>query len=323
MKSPRTIAMLLIGASIVSALLLSSARKMYFSPRAELKAEISELSGKLEGYRKVVNREPEQRRRLRDIVNRTLGDEREVVDHALRTRLNRIAESTGLSAGSVGTGKVAARKTPATSKYRQRDLKHRIDFVELDAWVSGSGTLEQAIELIDRLDVEPWLHRIDSVRLSPKNNGSQFDISVRLTTLFIPGKTPTEPLVYGESFSARNPDRTARLVSANPFRLPPPEPETKPAPPSQPEPEIKPEPKPKRFNFGAWVVSGAADAGDGPEVWLRHRKSGERRRLVVGESIHTMKFEGSRGIVAVFSINEEWFEVPVGQDLSHRESVSR
>jgi len=79
------------------------------------------------------------------------------------------------------------RASPARTLFKgnaQRTLRDEVDFVELPAVVSGQGNYEQALRLISSIENEPWIKRIDSIKMDPKDNGGKFDFSLRLTTLF-------------------------------------------------------------------------------------------------------------------------------------------
>jgi hypothetical protein len=317
----RSIFVGVVFAGIVVAISWSTVNRLYLQPRAELKDDITRLTAVVANYNDGLDRRESQDERLDSIVERTLGGEREVVDHELRTRLNRLVEATGLAAGNVNTGKVTRRDSPAKIKYsRMRDLKDRIDFVEIEATVSGSGTLKQAVELLDRIDAESWVHRVDLVRLDPKDNGELCAITVRLRTFFVPGRAPSELPMFREDFNPASVDRSARLVSMNPFRVPPPDAPSLPKPvrvtsagPTAPPP----------FPYDAWTLTGIAQVGaTGVEAWIHQTQTGERKRLSMGERLNDMQFEGRSGSHAAFSLNGEWFEVEVGRGLNQREAIT-
>ena len=302
----------------------------YFGPKADLRESISGYRGNLEEIRRSRERREAYGRELDAYVARTLGGDLESVDHALRTRLNRLTERHGLAAASVSTMKASAMATPARREFRRRGLQGRLrdepDFVELPASVSGRGTLEAVLRFVDALDAEPWLKRLDSIDLSPREAGTRFQLSVALTTLYLPGRSP-ETLPVGASYDESRFQRLAGLVESNPFRQPPPpppkpEPQPEPAPKPDPTPEPKPEPPP--FPYGSWRVTAVVELNGTAGVWLRDRE-GEPRRLAVGERIGELTFEARRGPDAVFSDSSGRFVVALGRSLASgdRERLDR
>jgi len=325
MTRSRAILGVFIGGVVVIGIGWMLLNRMYLEPRAELLEELESQTATLAIYKDGMASDLEQREQLRSYVDRTLGGAREVVDHRLRTRLNRLVEASGLTDATVTTGQIAERTSPARSKYRRlRSLRERVDFVEVEATVSGTGSLAQALEVLDRLDAERWLHRIERVRLDPRENGAACTIVIRLRTLFIPDMTPDVPPAMRDDYEPHGDERLVRLVNINPFRVPPP---PTPAPPRQvatPEPTAADPPPAPRVRYDQWVLTGVVTSGaSGLEAWLRHQASNERRRLAIGDQLHAMRFEGRIGLNASFSLDGELFEVVIGDRLSERQMIAR
>ncbi len=290
-----------------------AARKSYFAPRATLLTPI-------DGHRAFLIEAAKERRdrgrleaALKHYVDRSLGGDLQTVDHRLRSRLNRLGEAAGLKRLTVTTGHASSRQSPAKSQFQrrgiQRGLREEIDFVELQGSISGEGTLEQVLRLTHRIQAEPWLKKIEHLKIDPRENGKRFAMTLRLRTLFLPGRTPTQPIL--DSPAPAGFERYASLVETNPFAVPPAPSKAKPAPP---EPAAA-APKPA-FPYAQWVLTGVAEAAAGAEVWLLDRKSGESRRLLVGESLQRMVFVAARGDRAEFQLKQERLSVVVGQNLS-------
>ncbi|MHC4448256.1 MAG: hypothetical protein ACYSXF_10830, partial [Planctomycetota bacterium] len=201
-----------------------------------------------------------------------------------------------------------------------RALREEIDFVEVQGWISGWGSLEQVVGLIHRIEAERWLKYIDQVKLDPKENGQRVDVTVRLRTLFLPGRAPSEASLASSdtevAAAAATPERYAALIKANPFAVPPPKP-TAPPPVA-----ARKAPGPPSFPYGQWVLTGVAESDGIGEIWLLNPKSGESRRLAVGESLHELVLAAAEGDRAEFQIAQERFSVAVGQNLLQRTSVS-
>ncbi|TVQ55850.1 MAG: hypothetical protein EA377_02855 [Phycisphaerales bacterium] len=319
--NPRTLVLMAVGAIIVGWLLWSTANQMYFSPRAEHLDRIEQLSSRITEYRRSLDRQPRQQSQLASIVERTLGNDVEGVDHRLRSRLNRITEEVGLDGASINTSNPATRGTPAQRRFGRRglegELREKIDFVEIEATVVGEGSFEQIVELLDRIETEPWIKRVHQLRIDPRGNGERFNTTLRLVTLFLPDQ-PTEP-PPAEPYDEERLARFAALVGQNPFRIPPP-------PEPEPEPvrtaDSPPQPDPP-YPYQQWVVTGVAESRHGPEVWLRNRQSGETRRLGVGDTLRELIFTAAREDQAEFEHEEERFLVAVGTNLNDRTPLSQ
>ncbi len=293
----------------------------WLTPRAGMLADIDELESSLVQRREALNRAPRIRRDLVLAANRTLAGEVQAVDHRFRTRLNRITEQVGLASPSVGTGGTSVRQSPARRLFSrrgaQRAFHEEIDFVELEGWVNGRGTLAEVLELIDRIEAEPWIKRIESVGLTPRDNGGRFDVAVRLRTLFMPNRGPDETPT--EAYDGQRLARLASLIGRNPFRLAP-DPPPPPAKPAEPE-QTEPAPPPPEFPYGEWMLTGVAQGPDGAEIWLNSRKNQENRRLAVGDRIGDATLIAANGEFATFTIEESHFRIRVGGTLNDRQPV--
>lgn len=256
---------------------------------------------------------------IQAFVDRTLGSNQETVEHNMRVRLNRICEAVGLHDPVVSTGRTTPRESPARRELsRARNAFHEeVDLVELEGTVRGMGTLEQGLRVLHRVQKEPWLKRIDSVSLDPRENGAQVDVTIRLTTLYIPGRSPGaehDPSRYdGETFA-----QFVSLSRSNPFRIPP-EAAVKPTPVVQGEnPAATPTPP---FPYGEWIVRFVASGTSGPEVWVENVKSKESRRLVVGDSLNELEFVALAGDQVEFRTGDGRYLVGVGQTLDERHPI--
>lgn len=255
------------------------------------------------------------------VVARTLGSDLESTDSALRARLNRLGEEAGLSSTLVvSTQAPATRGTPARSEFgrtgSQRALRDEPDFVELPASVSVQGPLEPLLRLAHRIEAEPWIKRIDSFRLDRAGADDRMKLDLRLTTIFVPGRTaPPDAELPGSE--APPFDRYAALVASNPFASPPaPEPRR----PRDRRREAPPEPPPgpPPFPYGDWLLTGVVEGPIGREAWLRNRASGETLELGVegrlGEA-QLLRIEHDR---AEFALGGESFAILVGGSLVDR-----
>ena len=297
-----------------------SAETVYFAPRRDLIGQIDDARAAIERSTSRVAGMPALERQLTSYSDRTLGSDKEEVDAHLRRRLNRIAETVKIAGATVGTGGISSRQSPARRAFPRSDswktLRDEIDFVELDGWISGEGTLPQVVQLVDRIEAEPWLKRINQLRLDPKDNGRRFGFTVRLTTLYLPGASPAE--VEPGNYDSARLQRLASLVQKNPFRVPAAKPKPAPAPPAVAH---QAPPPPPEFPYEQWLVTGVARNQAGEEVWLRNSSTGETRRLRVGQTIGKAVFTALEGDSAVFRINNRHFLVQTGRNLSDRSAL--
>ena len=165
---------------------------------------------------------------------------------------------------------------------------------------------------------EPWLKRVTHVRLQPTDGGKRFAVTLRLTTLFLPGQEPQSPLEATDDPAADEGavavvggfETYRSLIARDPFRLPSaaptPEPKPKPVQPASARPP----------SYSGWVLTGVAAGPGGAEVWLLRADSGESRRLGVGETFQGLVLVGASGEVAEFRLGETRFSVTIGQRLA-------
>lgn len=287
-------------------------RAMYLEPRAAALAQIESASKKLAEYRQCRDDHPRVNHELRQYIDRTLGENLEVVDHKLRSRLSRLAEQCGLQPKSivVGTsGGAKAAESPARSAFTGA-LRSELDFLELEGWVSGVGTFAQVLALVDAIEAEPWIKRVDEVKLDPSDNGERFGVAVRLTTLFFPGRSPNSAATL--TVNRPGPERFSALASVNPFRVPP--------------ANVRPasaDAAHAGFPYDQWALTGVAQSLAGSEIWLLNAATRESRRLTLGETFQELTLIAARGEIAEFSQGQQRVIVRVGQNLGDRRPVAQ
>lgn len=314
----------------------------YLQPRHLVLKRIETAQSTLSEHARSNRESAALERTTAEVVNRTLGSNLEAVDHRLRTRLNRLAEQSRIQGVSVGTeGGGRPRLSPARSSvFRSyRALRDELDFVEVEGWISGVGTLEDVVRLMTAIAVEPWIKRIDRVQLDPRDNGERLNVSLRLTTIFLPGREPLAESgsasgTNGNGLASRRPEadellsKYAALVNSNPFRVPPPPQAVASRDRQRPAPPV-PAPPPA-FPFGEWLLTGVAQGaptavdGNGTrwEAWLRHHPSGETRVLALGETLDAMTFVEVQDDHAQFDLAGQRFAVAIGTTMDKRIPVS-
>lgn len=278
---------------------------LYFQKRAALRERIDTLTREVHRYESGVREQSRVEDELGRLAERTLGGDLETVDHRLRSALNRIGAETALEDLVVGTGRVKRLQSPAKAMFSRRTqqaLRDEIDFVEVEAWISGRGPLDRVLRLVERLDAEPWLKRVDQLRIQPRDNGDVLSVSVHLATAFMPGREPSGPT---EAPDAPGLGRYASLAARNPFQVPP-------APVAPPEPAPPPRPA---AAAGPWMLTGVVSGPLSMEVWLLNRESGESRRLEVGASMQQLVLVAADGETAHFRVGERRFSVAIGEPV--------
>jgi len=289
-----------------------------------LSAERAVKASDLEIYQRAIDATASEKssrakidRELVGFVDRTLGSDPEETDSALRARLNRIGEDTRLSDLRVSTGSPTRRQTPAKRTLpKPKDLRELDDFWELPATVTGEGTIEQALSLVHRIDIEPWMKRLDAVRLDQLKDGERIKVTVKLTTLWLPTRKGKGDLKPSDSDLATF-ERLRALVTANPFRVPQ---LVKPAPPAAVATAPAP-PPPTGFPYEQWKLTAVVAGPLGPEAWLRNAANGEHRELAPGQQLGDAVFVGYERDVAEFKEGESRFRVQVGGAMSERAAV--
>ena len=305
--------------------------------RASAESQIETYVGVLTQARKVRDSRPELERRSQAVANRTLGPSLEVVDSEVRRRLNRVCEELGFTEFSVTTGRSLLKPTPAKREFRrpeERALRDEADFVEVEGSVVASGRASQIYPLIYRIQAEPWTKRIESIRLDPSADGASLRMTLKLTTIFLPGKSATAPLVSDPQALAAA-ARYRALFESNPFRIPPPPapaaPETVIATstqaPSTSNPAAQngalPVPAPASgFPYGEWLLTGIVEGPSGPEVWLRHLPTGSQLTLQPGSAIGELIFRRVEYDFGVFELPGGTCRVQVGSNLTQRSATA-
>lgn len=304
------ILLVFVASAIVGWIGFTALNTSYLKPRRELKETIAAAKDEIAASDQARRDAPRIAGKLHAIVDRTLGPDLESVDHHLRRRLNRVGEVVRLAALSVQTGDEKARGTPAERDFpsRWKNLREELDFIELNGFISGEGSYAQALELIARLEAEPWIKRIYHVRLDPMRGADHFRINVRLTTLFLPGQSPRQPLP--EDPPAIDQARVAQLAASNPFVIP-----EKPAAPPTPDVQVAKAPSAPPFPYEQWVMTGVVSGPSGAEVWLLESGSGTTKLLAPGESLRDLKLVAAQGDQATFEWAGRNVQLSVGQNL--------
>lgn len=292
--------------------------RLYLEPRAKKVESIENIRAFLAGASKDEVRQRRLEDELQAVADRTLGADREAVDHHLRQRLNRIGEAVGLTDLVVNTTPASVQMSPARrqlgGKY-ERALRDEPDLIEVGGSLSGRGSLEQAVAAVRAVEAEAWIKRVDQLRLDPRDNGETLTVTIRLTTLFLPTRGPMVHVDDDAPVVDLGP--YAGLVAANPFRLPAP---GAPEPPPV-QPPVQPETPP--FPFADWVITGMAEVRDSGEIWMRNTRNSARHRLEMGQIFHGLELIEVTEDVATFTFDGASFTIDVGNSLADRTPTDR
>ena len=261
------------------------------------------------------NREarPELDERISVVLDRSLGADRETVDSVLREKLARLAARSGLRSPSVTTLPVVVRESPAKSTFRRsgahRPFREEPDFVELRAGIGAVGKLENVVGFMHALDAAPWLKRITSVRIDPEGDGRRLRLTLRLTTLYVPGQGPGESADQLEPSPRHDIERYAAMIATNPFALP------RASKPDRNVTEPTPAPEVARNPRAEWRLTGIVEGPDGIEAWLVNLLDQRAIEIRVGDALAGVAFHAAEGDVATFAEGEETYRVLVGSTL--------
>jgi len=297
--------------------------------RAKVVADIESYRGVLISARAGRESRPQLDARIQSFANQTLGSTLETVDSEIRSRLNRACEEVGLTGFSVSTGTATVRSTPAKSEFRsteQRRLREEPDFVEVQSTLVASGRVDRVLNLLQRVEAKPWLKRIESLRLDPSGDGSTVQMTLRMANLFLPGRSPKEPLAARPEALASS-EVYGALLGSNLFRLATildrggnratarggqgqqtvAEPAALAAPDSP-------------FPYAEWQITGIVEGPSGPEVWLRHLLNGTQLTLTPGGAVGELLLRGVEYDAALFDGFGSKFRIEVGNNLAQRGS---
>lgn len=269
--------------------------------------------------------------RLAGIANATLGDRLDAVDSALRARLNRIGEETGMRSLIVATSAAVERRNPARNEMGRmglpRAMRDEPDFVEVRATLMGEGAVDQVLRLVHRISVDPMLKRIESVKLDASRDGRRVGVTLRLATIVVPGVAPTGVPGGPSAEALAGFAKYAVLAQRNPFRLPEPAAPTAAAPPAvaaaQPAvesaaPAAEAPAAPAGFPYAQWLLTGVIDGPAGTEAWFRNAATQESLVLRLNESIAEFSLVGLTPQGARIAAGGATYVVRVGDSLDAR-----
>ncbi|NOG54402.1 MAG: hypothetical protein HND57_08760 [Planctomycetes bacterium] len=318
----------IIGTVVVACACLlgwRAVKSTYLDKKHDLQKQILDAQEKVASFRQDVDERLPIKRELRSYAERTLGTSGEEVIDILRSRLSRIGETAGLQNLSVSSSGIRKIASPADSEF-PRPLRGQADFYELSGELSGRGTYQQALCVVELIEAEPYLHQVRRVSLRPRQNGSEIDVSITMATIFFSEREvegaasnvfDSQPATVDAAVVAK------RLGTRNVFQVPPPPPPPPPEPEPEPVKEVKPPPPPPPPPpYQDWMVTAVVSIDGAPELWLRNVKDNKTRHLAVGQRILGAQFVSGEGNRAVINVDGEPFAIEVGWTLNKRQKIA-
>ncbi|RPI63371.1 MAG: hypothetical protein EHM48_02580 [Planctomycetaceae bacterium] len=278
---------------------------------------------------------------LNQMASRTLGDNQQIVIETIRKRLDDIAEKCGLEGQSKGSGRPNASpdwKPVAASPLPKNSPKDKD--VQLGWAITARGRLDQVTDFLYMLENEPYLHRLENLKITPKDG--KLDISVTFLTLALaPSSSGRSPATMPDNIpfadlKNRKPEYAAIVARdlLRPYVPKPAEvvrpPEVVVAPP--PNNPTKPPPPPPVATFR---LVGLPNWGDDQEVSLRNNLSSEMKYVKVGQ-----KFAGAEIVMVDYrslprpdnkdvmsygrliqKIDSTYFSTELGQNVTDRREM--
>ena len=292
-----------LGFLVLSGLLYGAYRSWWSSPVAEARADLAEYRKKLQKTREEISRGRQATKALDQFRARSLGGDEETVDHRVRTQLNRLLESLGVSKATVSTSEPRTVETPARSVMGKaqpslRQRRDEPDFATLEFKIGGEAPVGSVMALLTELRAQTWPCRIEDVRLDPVADGALLRFAVRCTTMFFLGPDFGAPEPASASSEALA--QFADFAASNPFALPPTpaavvqQPSAKPSRPASPV-----------FPYDKWRLTGIAELAGTMESWWV-RPNGKTVVLREGADIGKAKIAGiERGAVILQRADQE------------------
>ncbi|MFG0285626.1 MAG: hypothetical protein ACF8R7_14505 [Phycisphaerales bacterium JB039] len=302
-------------------------QRFYLRPRAALLDEISLYRGDIEAKQEQIDELRDIRRRLAQIGATSLAREIDTMEHRLRTELVALAEKAGLSGVEVTSGRPIAQRNPVgRARIRETSLRStlrdQVDFSIVRATLDGTGRLEEVARTMALLQAQPWVARVDSFSIKPVQDKRRFDLTVNLTTLFVPDLAEQSPAPALAEIPEPTEAMAERIASRNVFRKPDPPPpvivqktpEPEPAPPAPP-------PAPPAPGYGDWRLAGVMRGLSGVSAIMVNSKTRETRTLAPGEDVLGFIFVSGEGEQAEFSRDGQTFVIRNGETLAQRREL--
>lgn len=315
------------GAAVILAAVIGY-RVFYGTPRDAKLAEIATARTSIASLEKELEEQAAVSRRLKDIGRTMLGRKEDLVADRFRNGLGKIAEECGLVAIQDNSGPPRPQQNPLASNTKapsnlRKVLKKAPDFLVVNGYVEGVGTLEHVLRTLAVVQAQPWVHRVDGFSISLAGRDREhFKVRIEVATLLAPDLAQTQE---GDAPMAVPPvgaEGIWRSIAArNPFK----EPAPKPAPvvvAAVPNAAPAPAPQPPPPNpYADWKLSAVVAGGQGVEAWLVNPVSKQSQVLRVGAKFIDAVFVEGAGERAVFEMSGQKYELLNGEPFTARRLV--
>ena len=227
----------------------------------------------------------------------------------------------------VTSGRPIAQRNPVgRARIRETSLRStlrdQVDFSIVRATLEGTGRLDDVAGTMAMLQAQPWVARVDSFSIKPVQDKRWFDLSVNLTTLFVPDLLEDERTAPALVEVPEDTEQMAsRIASRNVFRKPDPPPPVIVQKTPEPEPVAPPPPPPPSPGYGDWRLAGVMRGLSGVSAIMVNSKTRETRTLAPGEDVLGFVFVAGEGERAEFSRDGQTFVIRNGETLAQRREL--
>ncbi len=265
------------------------------SPAAEMDARAQRLRKEIRQLDRLNDRETRYLALLREHAAKTYGTDPAKVSEEIRVRLDEMRERAHLRLDGTAQPVTGESKPNA-----YREIGWRISLV---------GSLEQAVDMLYLLQEDPYLHRIEGLKLMPHRDGRGVDLAFRYMTIVLDEKLlklhrnvgddkktiivktaeADEPLPLPKLAGSEDRSEYGLISSRNMFRpyiKKPPPPKPKPQPKPQPTQQVaSPPPPPPPPDYSRYRLISLSQWGRQQDISVKDSKTGEVQRYNPGDDL--------------------------------------
>lgn len=324
MMAPRekTIA-IVVGALVAVGILYLAVDRIVLAPLRELDDQSGKFLSDIDRLGRSQSAKVAQDRRMKTLAAATLGTDADQVSSLVQSRLADLLAKNGL-----GNAPLDAIKPFDLPKLSDKQLGWKIRV---------KGRLDQIVNFLYCLDGEPYLHRIDSLKLTPRNGAVELEASYLTLVLAAPrlGKPPAT-MSAGAPGGALD-DRPAGydiIVSRDLFRpyIPRPPRIEPPALAKTDRPSTAPAPEPQGNSDFKFQITDLSTYAGQAEVGVRNVLTNESSRYRTGDNLaggrivmidyRKLPFPDQPDLLSqsrvILSIGGEYFAVERGRTLAQK-----
>ncbi len=331
MSSRVRMAAIAVGAGVVFLIGWGIVNAAFVQPAATLDRLIAKYREEVRDYRHAANTGEVALAKLKLLAARSYGTDRNEVSARIHEHLEKLLTRTGLVKESI--------RSTVGGRRRGYEIVSRT--------VTARGPLKRVMDFLYLLDQQPFLHRVDDIKIDRVDQSPDVTLSCRYSTVIIldhrgrpiePGDAnqPTSAKVWGDLDSA---DRTLYSVVSRrnvmlPYveRLPQPRVhQARPRPRPQPQPQPQPQPRPRANPLARYRVTDLSQWGSKQDVGIAG-PTGQTKlyhpgdELAGGEiimvDVRPMPMPGKPEIDSpsrvIIKTDKEYWAVELGQPLSQK-----